>query len=438
MRTLFTTLTLLLLGGALRAQPYAPSFGRELPRGRMTVSSVPFNADDPELPNRYVGRIDEWTQDDNRFTARFTVPFAWVNRQIFLHVGHASADYEVRVNGRRAAYDNNGSSPAEYNLTKLVQEGANTLEIILSEPSATAQMESWREASAPSFGDVRLVSQPTMYIRDVLVKSWRPNAGDDFLMAEVGIVVKTASLNPRSSRIHYELLAPDGRSLLTGHGDMTLDMRREDTLRFLARIPDTLQWSAARPLRWTLRLKSQHEGRFDEYIELRPGFRTVEIAGGTADGRLLLNGKPVMLRGREVRPDIPAEEIEALRSQGYNMLHLLPGPVPESFYDLCDSLGVYVIATAPVDTSKSGSSRRRGGNLSNDPSWQSAFFERADDSYHTAKRHPSVIAFSLGRRSENGINLYETYLRMKRLDESRPFVYPDAAGEWNSDRVLWR
>lgn len=434
MRTLIPTLTFLLLAGTLRAQQYTPSCGRELPRGRMTVTSVPFDSDEPDTPNRYVGHIDEWTQDDNRFTARFTVPFAWVNRQVFLHVGHASADYEVRVNGRRVAYANNGSSPVDFNLTKAVQEGANTLEIILSEPSATAAMESWREAAAPSFGDVWLVSQPTMYIRDVLVKSWQPNAGDDFLMAEVGIVVKTASLNPRASRVHYELLAPDGRSVLKGHDDMTLDMRREDTLRFLARIPDTLQWSAARPLRWTLRLTTQHEGRYDEYLEFRTGFRTV----GTADGRMLLNGKPVMLRGHEVGPGISAEEIAGLRSQGYNMLHLLPGPVPEAFYDMCDSLGVYVIATAPVDTHKSGSSRRRGGNLSNDPSWQGAFFERADDSYHTAKRHPSVIAFSLGRRSENGINLYETYLRMKRLDESRPFVYPDAAGEWNSDRVLWR
>ena len=434
MRTLSTTLALLFLGGALRAQQYTPSSGRELPHSRVTVTSVPFDSDEPDRPNRYMGRIDEWTQDDNRFTARFTVPFAWINRQVFLHVGHATADYEVRVNGRRIAYNNNGSSPAEYNLTKAVQEGANTLQIILSEPSATARMESWREEPAPSFGDVWLMSQPTMYIRDVLVKNWRPNAGDDFLMAEVGIVVKTASLNPRTTRVHYELLAPDGRSMLAGHDDMTLDMRREDTLRFIARIPDTLQWSAARPLRWTLRLKTQHEGRYDEYIELRPGFRTVD----TADDRLLLNGKPVMLRGHEASPRISADEIAALRAQGYNMLLLLPGPVPGTFYEMCDSLGIYVIATAPIDTRSSGRSRRRGGNLSNDPSWQGAFFERAEDSYHTAKRHPSVIALSLARESENGINLYETYLRMKRLDESRPFIYPEAAGEWNTDRVLWR
>ncbi len=420
-----------MLCSTLSAQTYIPSYGLEPPRG-----SVAAHASQEEAAaganGRYLAEFDEWTQDDNRFTARFTVPFAWINRQVFLRIGHATADYEVRVNGRPIAYDNNGSAPAEYNLTKAVSEGANTLEIILSEPSTTAKLESWQESPAPSFGDVRLMSQPTMYVRDLLVKSRRTAPGDDFVMAEVGIVVKTASLNPRTSRICYELLTPQGATVVAGHGDMTLDMRREDTLRFLARIPDTLLWSAAHPERWTLRLKTQHEGRYVEYMEFRPGFRTAEVA----DGRLLLNGRPAELRVRRVRPDIGPDEIASLRDQGYNTLHLLPGAVAESLYDTCDSLGLYLVVTAPIDTRRTGTSRRRGGNLSNDPDWQGAFVERAETSYHTAKRHPSVIAFSLGRESANGICLYETYLRMKRFDESRPFIYPDAAGEWNSDRML--
>ena len=44
-----------------------------------------------------------------------------------------------------------------------------------------------------------------------------------------------------------------------------------------------------------------------------------------------------------------------------------------------------------------------------------------------------IIAFSLATHSANGINLYESYLAMKRLHETRPFVYPEAGGEWNSD-----
>ena len=142
------------------------------------------------------------------------------------------------------------------------------------------------------------------------------------------------------------------------------------------------------------------------------------------------------LRVREVPATISENEIAELREQGYNTFKLLPGPVSEDFLNACDGQGICVIAQAPIDTQRSGDSRRVGGNPSNDPAWKEAYLERAWNSYHTTKRHPSVIAFSLATRSANGINLYETYLKMKRIDEPRPFIYPEAGGEWNSDRLL--
>lgn len=433
MRKMLSTWMALALCGTLGAQELIPSQGLEPPRGH--VLSYPTRQEAAAASgqdNRYFTRLGDWTRSGSRFTTRFTVPFAWANRQVLLHVDRASGDYEVRVNGRPAGYDSNGSAPAEYNLTRLVREGANTLEIELSQPSATALLESWKESSAAELGDTWLTSPPTMYVRDVLIKNSRNRADDDFLTAEVGIVVKTGALNPRTSRIHYELLAPDGTTAAVGHNDLTLDMRREDTLRFLVRVPDTLQWSPAHPVRYTLRLKTQYEGRDAEHLEFRPGFRTVE----TDNGRLIVNGQPVALRVREVRSEIGPDEIKALREQGCNTLRLLPGTDAESICEACDSLGLYAIVTAPVDTRRSGLSRRRGGNPSNDPAWQEAYIERAEASYHTTKRHPSVIAFALAHQSANGINLYETYLNMKRFDEPRPFVYFDAEGEWNSDRLI--
>ncbi len=430
MRVLLSMLILAACCGALRAQEYVPSYGRELPQGRAAACAGLAATDGGNL---YAAPLDGWVLDGNRFSAPFTVPFAWIGRQVMLHVEHASAGYEVRVNGHAVAYNSNGSAPANFNLTRMTREGANTLEIVLSEPDAAAVLESWKlPASAPVLGAVWLASRPTMYVRDVTVKTRRNNPSDDFLTAEVGIVVKSCALNPRTSRIHYELTAPDGTAAAVGHEEMTLDMRREDTIRFLARIPDSLQWCAAHPVRYALRLKTQYEGRVVECSEFRPGFRTV----GTDNGVLSVNDRPVALRVCEVRPDIGAGEIEALRTKGYNALRLLPGPVSQSLFDLCDRLGLYLIVTAPVDTSRSGDSRRRGGNPSNDPAWLGAYLERAEDSYHGAKFHPSVVAFDLARRSANGINLYETYLRMKRFDEPRPFVYSDVAGEWNSDTLL--
>ena len=84
----------------LAAQEYIPTYGRELPRGEVIAyptaqeAAAAFAGD-----TRYFTRLADWTQKGNVFSTEFTVPFAWANRQVFFHLGWASADYEVRVNG---------------------------------------------------------------------------------------------------------------------------------------------------------------------------------------------------------------------------------------------------------------------------------------------------------------------------------------------------
>lgn len=125
------------------------------------------------------------------------------------------------------------------------------------------------------------MSQPTLRVRDILTKTWRSTEEGDNVMAEVGLVVKSEALNPRTSRVHYELLSPADKTSATGYKDIKLNMRGEDTLRFLARIPDSLLWSPEKTTRFTLRVKTQHEGRYMEYIEVPLGFRTVEVQTGS-------------------------------------------------------------------------------------------------------------------------------------------------------------
>ncbi len=429
MRTILSTIALFSLC-TLWAQEYVPSFGRELPRGEILAypSAEAASAADGGN-NRYFTRLEEWTLDGNRFSTNFTVPFAWANRQVLLHVGQASGDYELFINGKQAAYVADGNSPAEFNITKLTHEGRNSVEIRVMQPSPTAILESWKENPAPMLGRIWIQSQPTMRLRDVLTKTRVGENG--FATAEVALVIKSEALNPRTSRIHYRLITPSGEDAAAGFKDLTLEMRNEDTVRFLARIPENMLWTPELPTQYTLQLKTQHEGRYVEFEELRIGFRQIELR----EGQLLLNGQPVDLHIREVPGSLSENEIATLREQGYNTLKLLPGPVPESFLNFCDAQGLFVIAQAPIDTRRSGESRRVGGNPSNNPAWGAAYIERAENSYHTTKRHPSVVAFSLATRSANGINLYESYLNMKRFGDSRPFIYPDAAGEWNTDTL---
>lgn len=420
----------------LAAQPCAPSEGREQPRCEVIAYPTAEAATAADGGNnRYFTRITQWARQSDTLSTPFTVPFVWANRQVLFHVGSASVPYEVLVNGRRVARNADGNTPAEFNLTRYVREGRNRLDLILTQPSDAAPLESWKEAgAAPGVTDTWIMSQPTMRVRDVLTKCWPSNDGDGTAVAEVGIVVKSSALNPRTSRIYYDLLTPSGETAATGYKELTLDMRREDTLRFVTRIPSQLLWSAELPTLYTLRLKTQHEGRFGEYLELPLGFRTVAT---DPQGHMTINGQPVRLHAYEINPQIVSANLLArLRELGFNTLKFMPGYISPELLEMCDIQGVYVVAQAPIDSSKSGASRRKEGNPSNDPAWQAAYIERTGDSYHTTKRHPSVIAFSLASMSSNGINLYESYLNLKRYGDSRPIIYPDAAGEWNDDPLL--
>lgn len=433
-------LTLLLLSSAWMAcaQDYASpepvEIGKELSRTTFVIyPTAEEAAAGSREASKYFTPLTEWekttTEAGTEFSTKFTVPFAWVNRQVLLHVEWASSAYEIRLNGKVAGYCQNGSNPADYNFTKQVREGANNLTIkVLSNPASTV-LESWAHPSEPALGSCYVFSQPTIRIRDLFTKTYRNGS---VFNGEVGIVVKTDALNPKKAKIHYELLTPQDEVVTYGSQEIELDMRREDTLRLVAQIPDTMVWSARNPILYTLRLKTQTEGRYTEYVSLKVGFRTV----GNTRGQLAINGYPAALKAvPDLGTTVSPSQLLEWKEQGYNLILLPAGGVSGALYDLCDRYGFYVVEQAPINTSRSGMSRRKGGNPSNDPAWQAAYIARIEESYHTTKLHPCVVAFSLAEDSANGINLYEGYLHLKGLEKERPVLYPDAGGEWNSDKL---
>lgn len=383
-------------------------------------------------PSRYLRPIADWQEEKNAsgvtLTGEFTMPFAWIDRELFLHVASAGSAYEVTINGKRAGYVQNGATPAEFDITKLAAEGKNRVAVTLLSPSVADVLQRSPESN-PTLGECYVMAQPKMRVRDILVNSSVANDRNGVL--ELGIVMKTHTLNPKTTRVYYELIAPDSTKVLDGYKDLTLDMRREDTIRIMQVVPRSLMWSAEHPNLYTLIVKTRYEGRINEYIPFKVGCRTA-----TADeGRLIVNGEPVELRVKELAVDPQVGELDTLKKLGYNTLRLQSGQVSRMLLNRCDSLGFYVIDQLPIDTSRAGLSRKQGGNPSNDPQWLDAYLDRAEQHYHAVKSHPSVVAFSLARESANGINLYESYLRLKELEPNRPVIYTESGGEWNSDKL---
>lgn len=275
------------------ASPEPVEIGKELSRTTFVVyPTAEEAAAGSREASKYFTPLAEWekttTEAGTEFSTKFTVPFAWINRQVLLHVEWASSAYEIRLNGKVAGYYQNGSNPADYNFTKQVREGVNNLTIkVLSNP-ASAVLESWAHPSEPALGSCYVFSQPTIRIRDLFTKTYR-NGG--VFNGEVGIVVKTDALNPKKAKIHYELLTPqdevvtysDGRSNSTCAGRYPASGR-----------PDSRYDGMERPQPDTLHPAAQDTDR-------RPLYG-VRIAQGRLPhrrqhpGQLAINGYPVALK----------------------------------------------------------------------------------------------------------------------------------------------
>lgn len=85
------------------------------------------------------------------------MPFAWIDRELFLHIASAGSSYEVTVNGKRAGYVQDGATPADFDITKLAVEGKNRVSVTLF---------------APSVGDA-LLRTPKRSLRWAPATSWR-------------------------------------------------------------------------------------------------------------------------------------------------------------------------------------------------------------------------------------------------------------------------
>lgn len=441
MKRFLSIIALVFAVGALSAQEYdSPeyvSLGRELPRSK----TLPYpTAEEAQalgsgaVASKYLRPVKGWTRteepDATVFTSKYVIPFVWLSRQAILYVDEASGAYEVIINGQKVGYAANAFTPAEFNITKASKEDVNTISIRILKDHWSRRMEDFVETREPRVGETYVISQPTIRVRDV-VHNTDVDLKSEYANVEVGLIVKTESLNPKTARIHYELIAPDTTVVTQGYKDVTLGMRGEDTVKFMARIPYVLTWCADMPVRYRLNIKTQIEGRYAEYQSRMIGFRDIDI---NEEGDFMINGIKTELFYRDFDPlKVTEKDIIAARVLKYNALRFKMGAVPQNVYRMCDSLGMYVIAQIPINTSKSGLSRRIGGNPSNDPKWKAAYLDRAETAYRTTCGQASVIGYVMAEESSNGINLYETYLRLKALERKRPILYIEAAGEWNSD-----
>ena len=121
-----------------------------------------FPANPPHIPHDY--------NPVGSYRKNFTIPASWNGRQVFLHFGGVKSAMYIWVNGKRIGYSQGSKTPAEFNITKYLRKGENTLAVEVYRFSDGAYLEDqdyWKISGIER--NVFLLSAPNVMIKDFFV-----------------------------------------------------------------------------------------------------------------------------------------------------------------------------------------------------------------------------------------------------------------------------
>ncbi|MEG1663797.1 MAG: glycoside hydrolase family 2 TIM barrel-domain containing protein [Mucinivorans sp.] len=401
-------------------------------------SAYPFATSAPKAPRL---NSQPWLPETSAaaiFATDFVVPFDYTDKALYLYIGGGASRMTIYVNGEQVGVNMMSDTGAEIDISKSVQRGLNRLAIRVDRFSAASYIEDqsgWRLWGLTR--EIYLFAQPKIRMRDFLTRTTLDPTYTNGLL-EAAMLIKSELLNPHTVTVYYDLYDPQGQIISQNKRDISLDMRREDTVRFTASVYGVRKWTAENPQLYTIMYRIQREGRFTEYVTRKVGFRSSEVKGD----KYLFNGEPLIFKGvvwdvfdsktgNAVDEKQLRFQIENIRMRGFNAIRTVR-PMPELFYALCDEIGLYVVDVAGLNSSGLSSNTRLGGTLANNPSWCDAFVERVLATYERAKNHTSVVMWALGSQAGNGYNMYQAFIALKARDTTRPVVYDGAGEQWNT------
>jgi beta-galactosidase len=375
----------------------------------------------------------------------FTIPAGWDGRQVFLHLGAVKSAFYVWVNGQYVGYGEDSKLASEYDITPYVRTGNNTIALRVHRWSDASYLECqdfWRVSGIER--DVYVYSTPKVAVGDVKVIS---GLDETYRNGKLEVDVKLHNYNVKpgetaAAPVKYKMTATLlDKNKTTNVYEQTQSGEFDahaSAVSFKAEIPGVKTWSAETPSLYTLFLTLEINGKVQEIIPDRVGFRRVEIK----DAQVLVNGRPVYIKGvnrhehasqtaHVVSKAQMLKDVELMKKLNINAVRTSHYPADPYFYELCDEYGLYICDEANIESHGMGYDLDR--TLGNDYRWLTAHLDRVMRMYARDKNRPCVIFWSLGNEAGNGYVFYNAYMKLKAADPTRPVQYERAVVEWNTD-----
>ena len=375
--------------------------------------------------------IDETENYTGSYRKEFVLPEGWNGQQVLFHVGSATSNLKVWVNGKYVGYSEDSKVAAEFDITKYLKKGKNLIAMQVMrwcDGSYLEDQDFWRFTGIAR--EVYLYARPKVHINNLTV------IGDYDVEKKLGIIDYTIDMaQPSGVKLEVSLQKPNGENIFFHDGHKWPYYQHES---FYLQTGDVEPWSAETPNLYTLQVTVTKNGQVLEVVRQKVGFRHIEIKGG----QLLVNGQPILIKGvdrHELDPDggymVSVErmkqDIKIMKQLNINAVRTSHYPDDPRWYELCDEAGLYVVAEANLESHGMGYGE---STLAKRADFELMHLERNQDNVLTLRNHPSIIIWSLGNEAGYGPNFEKCYDWIKSVD-NRPVQY-EQAGHWGKTDIF--
>jgi beta-glucuronidase len=259
-------------------------------------------------------------------------------RRLFVWFGAANYDAIVFLNGTRLGQHLGGFTPFQFEITSLVREKGNFLVVLVNDqrhPEAvpTVNTDWWNYGGLTR--QVRLVDVPETFVEDYLVQLAKGSRSR---------IEGWVRLNGSRKRQRVTVRIPEAGAEASAETDENGFAR----IAFDARLA---LWSPENPKLYDVSIEAD-----SDRVKDRIGFRSIETSGR----QILLNGKPIFLRGASIHGEAPFRQGRVFnegeartllgwaKELGCNFVRLAHYPHDEAMTRAADEMGLLVWSEIPV------------------------------------------------------------------------------------------
>ncbi|NBH73695.1 DUF4981 domain-containing protein [Clostridiaceae bacterium] len=340
----------------------------------------------------------------------------------FLEFEGVDSCFYVWLNGEYVGYSQVSHALSEFDVTRYVKEGENSLAVLVlkwCDGSYLEDQDKFRMSGI--FRDVYLMKRPWQCIYDYFINTKIEADG-----AFVGIRTK-----------YLDEVIPVKAFVYGAQGERITEFVYKGDTGFTIRNPHL--WNSEQPYLYTLVLETENE-----VITEQVGIREISVK----ENVVCLNGSPVKFCGVNRHDSDPVtgpvvsveqmkKDLEMMKQYNFNAIRTSHYPNQPMFYQMCDKYGFFVIDEADNESHgpwmlcySNDTDEERAGRwnelISDNPEFDEATLDRVKKMVERDKNRPCVLIWSMGNECGYGCTFEKALAWTKQYDPGRLTHYESA------------